>query len=110
MSLSLTGTVALGLCVRHTVASVRTEIMTFERRPLASTVNRIHRSGAGGGSMIRLGAVEHKGTRRYRAISAPICSVLLGILFPGGSFAQDIAGKLIGRVQTAAGQWLRAPE
>jgi len=78
--------------------------MTFERRPLASTVNRIHRSGAGGGSMIRLGVVEHKGTPRYRAISAPICSVLvLGIMFPGASFAQDIAGKLIGRVQDSSG-------
>jgi len=54
--------------------------------------------------MIRLGVVEHKGTPRYRAISAPICSVLvLGIMFPGASFAQDIAGKLIGRVQDSSG-------
>jgi carboxypeptidase family protein len=53
--------------------------------------------------MIRLG-VEHKCVRRYRAVSTAICSILiLGTFFPGSSFAQDIAGKLIGRVQDTSG-------
>ena len=54
--------------------------------------------------MIRLGMVEHKCVRRYRAVRTAICSILiLGIFFPGSSFAQDIAGRLIGRVQDSSG-------
>src|SRR5882724_9701905 len=57
----------------------------------------------GGDSMIGLG-VKPNCVRRYRAISTAVCSLLiLGIFFPGGSFAQDIAGRLIGRVQDSSG-------
>jgi hypothetical protein len=54
--------------------------------------------------MIGLGVVEHNCVRRCRAISSAICSILiLGAFFPGSSFAQDIAGRLIGRVQDSSG-------
>ena len=53
--------------------------------------------------MIGLG-VKPNCVRRYRAISRAVCSLLiLGICFPGDSFAQDIAGRLIGRVQDSSG-------
>lgn len=58
----------------------------------------------GGDSMIRFGVVEHQRVRRHRAVITAICSILiLGTFFPGRSFAQDIAGRLIGRVEDSSG-------
>lgn len=54
--------------------------------------------------MIRFGVVEHQRVRRHRAVITAICSILiLGTFFPGRSFAQDIAGRLIGRVEDSSG-------
>lgn len=55
--------------------------------------------------MIRLGVVGHKLIRRYRAVCTAICSLLVlgNFFFPGISFAQDIAGRLIGRVEDSTG-------
>ncbi len=56
--------------------------------------------------MVRSSVLEHSGIRRRPRIGTGICSVilLLGcISFPGNTSAQDIAGKLIGRVQDSSG-------
>ena len=61
------------------------------------------RFAAWGDSMIGLG-VKPNCVRRCRGISTTVCSLLiLGTFFPGSSFAQDIAGRLIGRVQDSSG-------
>ena len=64
-----------------------------------------HICSVGGDSMIRLGVVGHKLIRRYRAVCTAICSLLVlgNFFFPGISFAQDIAGRLIGRVEDSTG-------
>src|SRR5258708_27253142 len=52
--------------------------------------------------MLRFAPLEHQPVRRYRAIRFAIYSLLfLGTSFPS-SVAQDIAGKLIGRVQDSS--------
>ena len=56
--------------------------------------------------MIRLGTVEHKCVRRYRAVNTVICSTLVLRTFFPGNFAEAIAGRLIGRVQDSRGEWL----
>lgn len=53
--------------------------------------------------MIRSGGVENECTFRCRAMGAAICSILVLAILPNISFAQDIAGKLIGRVEDSTG-------
>ena len=53
--------------------------------------------------MIRSGGVEHKCTFQCRAMGAAIRSILVLAILPNISFAQDIAGKLIGRVEDSTG-------
>jgi hypothetical protein len=59
---------------------------------------------ARGGEMIKLSIGKWKRAARYGAISATICSILLlgCLLFPS-LFAQDISGKLVGRVEDSTG-------
>src|SRR6266498_2132848 len=54
--------------------------------------------------MIRLGVMKHERTRRCYVIGTATCLILtLGTIFHGTSLAQDIAGKLVGRVQDISG-------